>query len=155
LPIDFAYDNPFKLNIMNLRTNKKKIPLSFVVYFLLLALFPSIHCHADESQCITDTAICGISFIKPIPSDYSCCEVHSANHDSQHDHHTHFLLEEARTNNRSNEVQKSESLNQTGIIKDQTALYLKPLFVNISRNNIAKSVDGFHALYSGLSPPII
>lgn len=143
---------------MGLRINKKKISLAFVVYFMLLALFPSIHCHhADESQSITDTSIYGISFIKPIPldSDYSCCEIHSANHGSRHGHHTHFLLEEARTNNRSNEVQKSEPLNYAGIIKDHAALYLKPLFVNISQNNIAKSVDGFHVLYSGLSPPII
>ncbi len=124
-----------------------KIQLLLIIYILLFAAFPYIHCHADKS-------ICDISFIEPIV-DHSCCEIHSANNDSRHDHHTHFLLEEAGTNNRSNQVKKSDILNHAEIIKDQKAIYLKPLFVNIRQYNIAKPVNGFHALYSDLSPPII
>ncbi len=129
--------------------------LFFTIYFLLFASFPSIHCHINESPCSADNTPCGISFIKPIPSDKPCCEVHSNTHDS-HEHHIHFLVDEAGTTHRSNDIFKITLLNKkTWNINELTDLYSEPLFVNSNQKSIAKSVDGFRDLWSGLSPPII
>lgn len=126
--------------------------LFFTIYFLLFASFPFIHCHLNESPCSTDNTPCGISFIKHASSDNSCCEFHSEKHDS-HEHHTHFLVEDARTNNRSNDVNISKLPHKYEIIKNHADL--KPLFAKFSLDYFAKSVDDFRNLYSGLSPPII
>ncbi|GEM_PF-6921988 len=145
----------FNLTMTSCFNIKNSLRLFWVVYFLIFAvILPFSHCHADSENHFHN-AEC--NKILPFFSDYTCCEFHPEKNDSRHDHHSHFLLEKAGTNNRSNpeKVQKSESLNYVAILKDQTTLYLKPLFVNISQYIIVKSVDGFLALYSGLSPPII
>lgn len=137
--------------------NKKtEFKFLFVVYFLLcVVILPYSHCHADESQHSADKSIYSINCIKLHSSTYSCCDFHSEKHDNRHDHHTHFLSEDIGIKIRSNEIQKSKSLNYASIIKNKFALYFKSSFVIINQNNITKFFDGFHVLSSGLSPPII
>ena len=137
------------------RKNMKQCRLFFILYFIIIAIFPYSHSHADSEPYL-------VFFDGPVYSsehgdfcipDIRHDEHYADSHSSHDDHHLHFLAEDSNSASRPTVSENKAQLKHIAIPETVIVQSSKQSVIAIIQDHSRSYHAGFYSPYSGLSPP--
>jgi hypothetical protein len=144
-------NNKHRINIKDM----KQCRLFFILYFIIIAIFPYSHSHAESEP----NAACSGGSAYSSEHDYYCIldirhDEHYANSHSAHDdHHLHFPAEDSNSTSRPTGSENKTQLKHIAIPETVIVQSSKSSVIAKIRDHSRSTHAGFYSRYSGLSPP--
>jgi hypothetical protein len=137
------------------RKKMKQCRLFFILYFIIIAIFPYSHSHAESEPnvvCFDGSAYSSEHDYFYIP-DIRHDEHYADSHSSPDDHHLHFLAEDSNSTLRLTGSENKTQLTHIAIPETVIVQSSKSSVIAKIRDHSRSTHASFYSRYSGLSPP--
>ncbi len=144
-------NNKHRINIKGM----KQCRLFFILYFIIIAIFPYSHSHAESEPNVA----CFDGSAYSSEHDYFCIpdirhdEHYADSRSSPGDRHLHFLAEDSNSTSRLTGSENKTQLKHIAIPETVIVQSSKQSVIAIIQDHFKSTHAGFYSRYSGLSPP--